>query len=786
MASTTVARLIFDSIVPEKYRADLPPDQPIGSKEVKDILQQVAEQDPDKYRDISFKLLRLGSKGAVETGSSFSMNDLASPIDKDKLMDEVSQKERGIFGDKGLDQDKREQALVKLYDHYSNKMPGMIFDASMAKGSNLARMVASGARGNKAQLNSNIGSDFLVVDQNNKPVPIGIKNSYTEGLNPAEYFAASYGTRAGLISTKFSTMHSGFLSKQLNSSMLDLIVTQHDCGTKTGIPVDIDDGDNIGSVLAKDTSGHKAGTLLTSKIIGDIKKSGKDRIVVRSTLTCESPNGICAKCAGTRERGGFPALGEAVGLSAGSSASEPLSQMQLSKKHCLSKGTLVRMADWTTKEIQDVRTGDFVLGSDINGNTFPSEVLNVFDNGNRVCQRYTFSINNLGRTSVVCTADHKILSRWYKSMCAGDDLNWTNQVLPIGTKTNKFYGVLPMGFTSVGLRDEPFDCVVDCRKLRRVGIEEMGSVPTFDIEVGHPDHLFVLANGLVVSNSAGVANSSKATGFKAINALFQVPDTFPDKASLSEHDGQVDKIETMPQGGFNVSIGGHKHYVSPDHQVLVKHGDKLEAGDRISTGTINPSDVVRLKGIGAGRLNLLKQVQDTFSESGIPMLRRNAEVLVRGIVDHVRINDSDETNSYLPDETVEYSAFSKDYKPHRDSVVMHPTKALNHYLEAPVMHYSIGTRITPSVAKNLGDMGEDQVLVSHHKPAFEPHMVRLMENPSHDKDWMSQMGTSYVQKNLKKNVISGDVYSDIHGTNPIPALAYGKEFGKPPKGTVGY
>ena len=94
--------------------------------------------------------------------------------------------------------------------------------------------------------------------------------------------------------------------------------------------------------------------------------------------------------------------------------------------------------------------------------------------------------------------------------------------------------------------------------------------------------------------------------------------------------------------------------------------------------------------------------------------------------------------------------------------------------------------MTPSVVKTLGDLGETHVMSSHHKPAFESTMVRLMENPSHDKDWMSQMGTSYVQKNLKKNVVSGNVTSDIHGTNPIPALAYGKEFGKPPKGVVGY
>lgn len=617
--TTTVARLIFDSIVPDKFRSDLPVDKPIGSKEVKDILQRVAEEDPERYKDISFKLLRLGSRGAVETGSSFSMKDLESPIDKKKLMDEVASEENIIFSDKTLTQEKKEEKLIKLYNRYSSKMPEMVFEASIKKGSNLAKMVASGARGNKSQLNSNIGADFLVMDQTNTPVPIGIKSSYTQGMTPAEYFAASYGTRAGLIATKFSTQNSGFLAKQINAASMDLIVTEDDCKTNSGIPVTIDEKDNVGSVLAKGVGGYKPGTLITSKILKDIQRQGKAKILVRSPISCGSSNGVCSKCCGIREKGRFPSISDAVGLAAASALTEPLSQSLLSTKH-----------------------------------------------------------------------------------------------------------------------------------------------------------------------SAGVANVAKVTGFKAINALFQVPETFPDKASLAESDGVVDRIEKMPQGGLNITINGKDHYVSPDHEILIKRGDKVEAGDRISSGLMNPSDVVRLKGVGSGRLSLLKQIQDTFKDNGIDVSRRNAELVSRAVVDHVTVTDSDETSQYLPDEIVEYSSFSKSYAPRADAIKSTPKNSIGKFLESPVLHYTIGTRITPSVARELEDMEEKEVYVSDAEPAFKPVMVRLMENPSHDKDWMSQLGTSYVQKNLRKNVIRGDVTSNIHGTNPLPALAYGVEFGKPPKGVVGY
>jgi hypothetical protein len=322
------------------------------------------------------------------------------------------------------------------------------------------------------------------------------------------------------------------------------------------------------------------------------------------------------------------------------------------------------------------------------------------------------------------------------------------------------------------------------------GVREKNRLPSIGENVGLPASQALsepLTQALLSSkHSAGVANARKVTGFKAINAMFQVPEIFPNKATLSFEEGTVEKIEELPQGGFNVIVNGKGHYVSPDSTITVKPGDQVEAGDTMSDGLVNPAEVSELKGIGQGRLSFIKNVKDVFSDNGINANRRNIEIVARAAVDHVKVVDPDETSNYLPDEIVRYGSFLRSYQPSEGAMEIDPDNASGKYLERPVLHYSIGTKITPSVVKNLKKFGESKLLVSDKKPSFEPQMIRLMDSPSFNDDWMSQFGSSYIQKNLKKNVVSGESTSDIHGLHPLPALAYGREFGKPPKGTVGY
>src|SRR5690606_22341448 len=124
------------------------------------------------YKKISSELLKFGGKASVETEVSFGLEDLQTPFDKQKVLAEVEKQERSIFARKDLTPEQRQNELIKLYFKLSSETPDLVFKESLAKGSNLAKMVASGARGNKQQLSSNIGADWLIIDAEGNPVPV--------------------------------------------------------------------------------------------------------------------------------------------------------------------------------------------------------------------------------------------------------------------------------------------------------------------------------------------------------------------------------------------------------------------------------------------------------------------------------------------------------------------------------------------------------------------------------------------------------------------------------------
>jgi DNA-directed RNA polymerase subunit beta' len=770
---TTIGRLLLNEIVPEEHRQDLSPDAPVGSKEVSSLLQRIADKNPELYKDISHKLLKLGSRGTSETSTSFSLSDLKSPIDKKSIIADIERQEAGIFADPTLTQSDREKRLVEIYGKMSNEMPGQIYDEALKQGSNLAKMVASGARGNKSQLSSNIGADWLMLDDKSNPVPVGVKSNYSEGLTPAEYFASSYGTRRGLVATKLATADAGYLSKQLTASSAPLIVTEKDCGTNRGIVVDTEDADNSGSILARDVKGVPAGTILNSKTLGELKNKGVTSLVVRSPITCKTHGGgLCAICAGLRERNKLPELRENIGIAAASSLAEPLSQGMMSEKHCLMRGTKVRMADGSSRQIESINRDDVILGANKYGETFPVKVLECFDNGVQEVYEYSFRTNQNEPLSVTCTPNHQVLCT-YVRVGAGRpkfaDSRFHKR--EIGDEDGIISIVVTMG--------PKHDHV---EKAKMVNAVSKGNQPTFDLYVASTDHLYVLDNGLVVSNSGGVASAaakSSTSGFKGINALFQVPEVFPYEAAVAEEDGRVNKIESAPQGGHFVTVGSKKHYVGPDRELSVKFGDNLEAGEALSEGILNPAKVTKYRGVGEGRVYLMNALRKQFKDSNLGVNRRNLEVVVRGVVNHVRVDDPDSSDTYLPDDTVEYEAFERSYVPRQDAKTVKPSDAIGKYLENPILHYTVGTRITPKMAKTLDDTGESELLVHDKAPGFSPEMVRLMDNSAHSDDWMKQLGSTYLKKNLITSVQGGDAKSNIHGVHFLPALAEGTNFGRP-------
>ena len=238
------------------------------------------------------------------------------------------------------------------------------------------------------------------------------------------------------------------------------------------------------------------------------------------------------------------------------------------------------------------------------------------------------------------------------------------------------------------------------------------------------------------------------TGFRAIERMFTTPSNFPGGAVLTPIDGVVSKIQPAAQGGTYVTVGTKTMYCSPARTITVKEGDKVYAGDTLTNGVPNPMEVVSLKGLGAGRVYFMNKLNDILKKNGAGTDRRNVESFSRAFLNKVEITDPDGYEDYLPGDIVNYSSIMADYEPREDSQEVDTSKAINQYLERPVLYYTIGTRITPEVANNLKKYKFDKVLVNQKAPPFAAKFMRPAEGLQHDRNWLPRLSGERLREGL--------------------------------------
>jgi DNA-directed RNA polymerase subunit beta' len=279
-------------------------------------------------------------------------------------------------------------------------------------------------------------------------------------------------------------------------------------------------------------------------------------------------------------------------------------------------------------------------------------------------------------------------------------------------------------------------------------------------------------------HSGGAATSlGGQQGFKLINQLANIPKTFLGKAPLAQEDGFITKLDPASVGGHFITVNNQEHYVGLDQTPKVKLGDRVEQGQALSSGLVDPSEVVKYRGIGDGRKYYMEAMKKAFDDSGLGVNRRNFELIAKAAIDHVKITDSHGIGNYLPDQTVSYSAIEKDYQPRLTAKMLRLDLAYGKYLEKPELHYTIGTKITSAVISQLKEHNIESILVHDEPPGFEPVMVRLVDIPEHHDDWMHVLNSTNLAKRFV-NMVNKGATSDVKGASPIAGLAYGVDFGK--------
>jgi len=211
--------------------------------------------------------------------------------------------------------------------------------------------VDSGARGNSQQIRQIAGMKGLVSNPRGEMIPRPIKSSFREGLSVLEYFISTHGARKGLADTALRTADSGYLTRRLVDVAQELIIRILDCGSTRGIWIEgvAPDGPGhrnyletraFGRLLTEDVklsdgTVYPIGTVLDDVNIAAMRDDETvTRIRVRSVLTCESPQGVCAACYGlSLATGSMIELGEAVGVIAAQSIGEPGTQLTMRTFH---------------------------------------------------------------------------------------------------------------------------------------------------------------------------------------------------------------------------------------------------------------------------------------------------------------------------------------------------------------------------------------------------------------------------------------------------------------------
>lgn len=239
--------------------------------------------------------------------------------------------------------------------------------------------------------------------------------------------------------------------------------------------------------------------------------------------------------------------------------------------------------------------------------------------------------------------------------------------------------------------------------------------------------------GTAQSGAGGIVGS-----FERLKQVLTMPQSLPNKATLSSKDGEVKSIEKSSIGGHDVYVGNQKHHVRAGYDLKVKKGDKVKSGDVLSSGVIKPQELLEYKGLDATQKYMTDELYDLYSD-GAPINRRVMEQVIKAITSLTKIVQPGSTN-YIGG----------------DIAPINKINALN---------------------KTLGK--NDKII---HEPVLKGiNMLPSAMTSAEDSDWMGRLGYRYIKKTLEEGASQGWT-SDIHGNHPVPGLMYAKEFGKGEKG----
>lgn len=695
LKETTMGRIIFNQVVPQKVGYI---DELLTKKSLRDLIGKIVRHtDLPSTAKFLDDIKELGFKMAFQGGLSFNLSDIKIPTVKATLLEEAQKEVNEVWNNYNMGfitNNERYNQVIDIWTRINSRITDTLMRELIADNqgfNSVYMMLDSGARGSKEQIRQLGGMRGLMA----KPQKSGgageiienpILSNFKEGLSVLEYFISTHGARKGLADTALKTADAGYLTRRLHDVAQDVIVNEVDCGTLRGIETAaLKDNEDIVESLAERIIGRTtvhdvidpisgelivaSGQEITESIVAKIEATAIDAVEIRSVLTCESKQGVCAKCYGRNLASGkMVQLGEAVGVIAAQSIGEPGTQLTLRTFHVggvaaniASESQLIAKFDGII-ELEEVRT---VLTHD--GDDAVNIVLTRSGEMRLLHPetRQVLTTNHLPYGSHLHVAANQRVHKGEK-LCSWDPFN--------AVIVSEFAGkaVFEAIEENITFREESDEqtghrekVIIDTRDKTknpaiRIETEDGTLIRNYNIPVGARltiDNQETITPGqtLVKIPRTTSKNRDITGGLPRVTELFEARNP-SNPAVVTEIDGVV-SFGGIRRGNREIKVtsrdGELKTYLVPlSKHILVQDGDFIRSGEPLSDGAITPSTILAIKGPSAVQEYLVNGIQEVYRLQGVKINDKHFEVIVRQMMQKVEIIEPGDTN-FLPQEVAD-------------------------------------------------------------------------------------------------------------------------------------
>ena len=712
IVDTTPGRLIISDILPRKD-GKLIEGVPFSlvnrlmkKKQISQIIDEVYRVCGGKETCIMVdKIMGMGYKYACLSGISFGKDDLIVPASKEKLIAETSaqvkefeqQYQNGLIT-KGEKYNKVVDIWAACTDKVADEMMKNISKADHGYYNSVFMMADSGARGSAAQMRQLAGMRGLMAKPSGEIIEQPIISNFKEGLTVSEYFNSTHGARKGLADTALKTANAGYLTRRLVDVGQDVVITETDCGTERGIIVrPVVDGGNVIASIGERILGRtaqedilhpetgevlvKKGKLIDEADVEKVEKAGVEQVKIRSVLTCECENGVCAACYGRDLARGNPVnIGEAVGVIAAQSIGEPGTQLTLRTFHI--GGAASKSAEQASIEVPfagilKLENGHTVTNAD-----------NHLIILSRNCDIVIQDAQGREKSRHHVPYGAKVLAQEGVEVAKGQKIaEWDPFMVPvISEKAGKaqLVDLIPnvsvkenmdetTGISSKIVIDWQSGPSSNASLKPSITLkDENGNPVTYDsgkevryylsvdavLNVDNGDEIKV---GDIIARIPRESTKTKdiTGGLPRVAELFEARRP-KDPAIISDIDGMVEygkdykakqRIMVIPTEGNPV-----EYLIPKGRRLVVQDGDIVKKGDMLVEGTPAPHDILRVLGVEKLAEYLVQEVQAVYRLQGVAINDKHIEVIVSQMLRKVEITAPGDT-TFLVGEQVDRDVF---------------------------------------------------------------------------------------------------------------------------------